>query len=84
MIHSKSAKIGFGGAAVAGGKVPLGVVRHTMWKVECYDKHGNLKWVDEFRLHQGQGGGADRLGKVVVKLGMDLVADAVHAILDGD
>ena len=36
----------------------------------------------EFRFHEGHGGGADGIAKEGVELGMHLVAQAVHAILD--
>ena len=38
--------IGAGSRARA--PVGLGMIRRTHLKVEAFDKHGNLKWVDEF------------------------------------
>lgn len=48
MIHSRKAEVGFGGGVKAGAKVGMGMKRHTTWRVECFDKFGNLKWVEEF------------------------------------
>lgn len=36
------------GLIAVGNVNPLGMKRSTHYKFECYDKDGNLKWVDEF------------------------------------
>lgn len=36
------------GEAAAKAGIPIGRKLSTHWKIECFDKHGKLKWVDEF------------------------------------
>jgi hypothetical protein len=43
-----------------------------------------VEGMNQFGFHKSERGGTDRLGEVVIELGVDLIADAVHAILEGD
>lgn len=43
----------------------------TLYRIECYDKHGNLKWVEEF-------------GNLVVTAGLNLLLDRSFKNIPGD
>ena len=55
------------GVAIAGGKAILQTKLKNVWKFECFDKHGNLKWIDYIE-------------NLVVNVGLD---DALDKYLKG-
>lgn len=36
------------GQAATGGGIGMGLKAENYWRIECHDRDGNLKWVDEF------------------------------------
>lgn len=47
-MYDKRADMTATASAGRGAGVGAGMVRSTHYRVEAFDKHGNLKWVDEF------------------------------------
>jgi len=49
MRHRRGANLGAAAGAQAHGPVDIGgIAMHTHWRVECRDRAGRLRWVDEF------------------------------------
>jgi len=48
MLEQIGRRLQMAAQALAGRKAGMGVRRAVHYQVECYDRHGKLKWVDEF------------------------------------
>lgn len=47
-MYDKAAEVAVAAEAQRGAGMGAGMVRKTHYRVEAFDKHGRLKWVDEF------------------------------------
>lgn len=49
MEHKAAADLGISAGVEAAGRLPLGVAVTSLYRFECYDRAGRLKWVEEVR-----------------------------------